>query len=118
MEFVCRQCEFASCVAACPFGALERQDDRILKRHNLRCVSCTLCAHACPFGTIYAEMLPFYESPCDGCVTRAVDEPMCVASCSQGALEHRVVEPDEPDVHLMGQYLAARTRRWVRREAS
>jgi Fe-S-cluster-containing hydrogenase component 2 len=114
---VCRRCEHASCVLACPFGAIERQQDRILKRHNLRCVSCKSCAHACPFGTIYTDMLPFYESPCDGCAAHAGAGPLCVETCSQGALEYRAVEPGEADIHILDEYLAARGRRWVRHEA-
>ena len=60
-ELVCRRCEQASCVLACPFAALERTEDGIIKRHNMRCVSCKSCALACPFGTIYMELLPFYS---------------------------------------------------------
>ena len=72
-ELLCRRCEQASCILACPFGALERIDDGgVIRRHNLRCVSCKLCAQACPFGTIYPELLPFYslsyESSCQACL--------------------------------------------------
>ncbi|GAG96045.1 unnamed protein product [marine sediment metagenome] len=72
-ELVCRRCAQASCIIACPFGALERLDDgAVIKRHNLRCVSCKLCAQACPFGTIYPELLPFYslsyENSCVACL--------------------------------------------------
>ena len=40
---VCRRCEHASCIVACPYEALERQPDGVIKRYNLRCVSCKLC---------------------------------------------------------------------------
>jgi Fe-S-cluster-containing hydrogenase component 2 len=113
---VCRRCEHASCIVACPFNALERmQDGGVIKRHNLRCVSCKLCAQACPFGTIYPEMLPFYQVLCDGCGGAA--EKACVASCRRGALEYREVDPQEPGVHIIDQYLAARVTPWVKREA-
>ena len=112
---VCRRCEYASCVAACPFNALERlEDGAVIKRHNLRCVSCKLCAQACPFGTIYTDMLSFYSTRCDGCAGRG--EKACVASCRQGAVEYREVDPHEKGVHILDEYLAARARRWVRRE--
>ena len=45
-----------------------RRTDRyrgVIMRYNLRCVSCKSCALACPFGTIYTEMLPFYATHCD-----------------------------------------------------
>lgn len=108
---ICRRCVHASCIIACPFNALERQDNGgVIKRHNLRCVSCKLCALACPFGTIYDELLPFYESP-------PLDkEPSCLASCPEGALEYRVVDPSEQEVHIIDDQLAARARAWTRLE--
>jgi Fe-S-cluster-containing hydrogenase component 2 len=45
-ELICRRCEVASCVRACTFDAIERQDDGVLTVHNLRCVSCKLCVLA------------------------------------------------------------------------
>jgi Fe-S-cluster-containing hydrogenase component 2 len=115
---VCRRCEFASCVEACPFNAIERKDDQVLKRHNLRCVSCKLCAHACPFGTIYTDMLPFYESHCDACLGRVGDAPACVAGCEKGALEYVVPDPADTRLHVLDEHLAARTDRWVKREVA
>ena len=115
---ICRRCEHASCVIACPFDAIERQGDAILKRHNLRCVSCKLCAHACPFGTIYTDMLPFYESSCEACLEHIESEPPCVASCSQSALEYRVPDSEDGHVHILDDHLAARATRWVKREVT
>ena len=94
---------------------LERGTDDVIKRHNLRCVSCKSCAQACPFGTIYAEMLGFYQVHCDGCA--GAREKACVMTCRQGTMEYRVVDPDEEGVYIIDQYLAARAPRWVRREA-
>ncbi len=114
---VCRRCEEPSCIAACAFDALERRDDGVLERHNLRCVSCMMCAHACPFGTIVPDMLPFYETPCDHCLEAVgAEEPPCVASCRRGGLEYREVGPDEESVHVIDEQLAARARKWERRE--
>ena len=115
-EVICRRCEEPSCVQACVFNALERQADGVLKRHNLRCVSCKLCAHACPFGTIYPDMLPFYVTPCDGCLEGGDTEPPCVQSCSRGALAYRDVDPDEPRLHILDEHLAARSLKWIKRE--
>jgi len=110
---ICRRCEDPSCVAACKFDALERQEDGVLKRYNLRCVSCKCCAHACPFGTIYPEALPFYVTNCDFCVAAAGQEPPCVSSCVKGAIEYREVEASEQDgVYLVGENLAVRAPKW------
>ena len=120
LMLICRRCEHASCVIACPFDAIERQEDGILKRHNLRCVSCKSCAHACPFGTIYPEMLTFYDMPyetfCASCLEHSDTEPACVASCSQGALEYRETDSAGEDVHILDDGLAARATRWVKQE--
>lgn len=112
---ICRRCNSASCINACMFDALERGSDDVIKRHNLRCVSCKMCAHACPFGTIYTDMLSFYQVNCDLCLEQDT-QPQCVASCPHGALEFRELEPTEPDVHVVDQHLAARANRWVRQE--
>jgi len=161
-ELVCRRCQSASCILACPFDALEKTDDGVIKRHNLRCVSCKSCAIACPFGTIYPELLPFYsmsyESSCKSCLSGSAEAPVgaglageffsrplaiagkagshsqnqlpqthpaptgalptCVASCKEGALEYREIEPGETGIHIVDDYLAARTRAWVRRETN
>lgn len=114
---ICRRCSIASCMDACEFDALQRDDEGIIKRHNMRCVSCKMCAHACPFGTIYTEMLTFYSVNCDSCLGSRDTEPACVASCPHGALEYRPIDPAEPGVHIVDQYLAARGNRWIRREA-
>ncbi len=117
-ELICRRCEEPSCVDACVFDALERQPDGVLKRHNLRCVSCKLCVQACPFGTIYPDMVPFYATPCDQCVGGEDAEPPCVRSCGRGALAYREVDSEEPLLHILDKHLAARSDKWVKREES
>jgi len=117
-SLVCRRCSSASCITACMFGALERGPRGIIKRHNLRCVSCKMCAHACPFGTIYTDMLSFYQVNCDRCLEQGRSEPGCVTGCPHGALEFRVVDPAEADVHVIDQYLAARADVWIRQEVT
>lgn len=110
---VCRRCEEPGCVAACRFDALERQEDGVLKRYNLRCVSCKCCAHACPFGTIYPDALPFYVTQCDLCMGKGDETPPCVATCERGAIEFREVDESEgEDVHLVGDRLAVRAAKW------
>ena len=110
---VCRQCEDPSCVAACRFDALERQDDGILKRYNMRCVSCKCCAHACPFGTIYPDALPFFVTRCDYCMGTSGKAPPCVATCEKGAIEFREVdEAEAEDIHIIGEHLAVKAPKW------
>ena len=114
---MCRRCEDPSCVAACRFEALERQDDGVLKRYNLRCVSCKCCSHACPFGTIYPEALPFYVTQCDFCVATADQEPPCVPSCEKKAISFEEIgDKEEADLHLVGDNLAVRAATWNKKD--
>jgi len=114
---VCRRCEEPSCVAACRFDALERQEDGVLKRHNMRCVSCKCCSHACPFGTIYPETVPFYVTNCDFCITSSDEEPPCVIGCKKQAIEYREVEESEKEgVYVLNDNLAVRSLKWDKKD--
>ncbi len=117
-QVICRRCEAPSCVLSCPYGALERNAEGVLERHNLRCVSCKLCVHACPFGTIYPDMVSFYVTPCDYCLKRRDDEPPCATTCGHGAIEYLETDRDDARVHVIDDYLAARSRRWLKQEES
>ena len=77
---------------ACPVEALEEREDGRLVRHNMRCVGCQSCVHACPFGTIAFAALPFLDSGCDLCEGRIADAPTCVPTCPYGALKYEEVE--------------------------
>ncbi|MGI9518620.1 MAG: 4Fe-4S dicluster domain-containing protein [Pirellulaceae bacterium] len=114
-QIVCRRCEHASCVVACPYDALERQDDGSIKRFNLRCVSCKLCTQGCPFGTIYPEMVGFYQAPCNYCLDRTIDKPPCVSGCVKNAIAYRQVT-DEPDLHIIDEHFAVIGPRWEREQ--
>ncbi len=108
---ICRQCEEANCVRACPKEALEKQPDGVLRRYNLRCISCKSCAVACPFGTILTDLVPYYSSACDYCLGRPAgkteEAPECVVSCPEHALEYREVSEDvAQDIYLVGERLA------------
>jgi Fe-S-cluster-containing hydrogenase component 2 len=114
---VCRRCEHASCAQACPHDALERDADGVMTRHNMRCVSCKTCVSACPFGTIYPELVAFYSVPCDLCAGRNGQPPRCARTCAHGGIAWLDVEKDDKEVHVLSEALAVRAPRWTRREA-
>ncbi len=95
-EHVCRRCEDSPCVSACPREALEKDANGRLNRSSLRCTSCKSCTVACPFGVIYPRIVEYSSTMCDYCADRCTDEqtPVCVKSCTQGALQWREVSED------------------------
>lgn len=119
---VCRRCEEPHCVNACPFEALEQNEDNdnLLIRHNMRCVSCRSCSHACPYGTIYPEMVPYLVHNCDYCLDRRgqKDEPLCIKTCPYGALklESGDIELDE-NTFLVGDNLIVHSIHWEQEKA-
>jgi Fe-S-cluster-containing dehydrogenase component len=97
---ICRRCETAPCITACPQGALEkvpsaRHDAGVLKRANMLCTGCGTCAVACPFGTIYTDLIPYPSSVCDVCRGRLGpgEKPLCVQTCENGSIDYGEVEP-------------------------
>lgn len=101
---ICRRCEAAPCVNACPQVALEKvaseqNDAGILKRANMLCTGCGTCAIACPFGTIYTDLIPFPSSICDVCKGRLGkgEKPLCVKTCEDGSLDYREVNTSKEE---------------------
>jgi Fe-S-cluster-containing dehydrogenase component len=95
---ICRRCESAPCITACPRGALEKvpsenNDAGMLKRANMLCTGCGTCAIACPFGTIYTDLIPFPSSVCDRSKGRLKpgEKPLCVQTCQDGSIDYREV---------------------------
>jgi Fe-S-cluster-containing dehydrogenase component len=95
---ICRRCESAPCISACPQSALEKvpsksNDAGVLKRANMLCTGCGTCAIACPFGTIYTDLIPYPSSVCDVCKGRLGpgEKPLCVNTCEDGSLEYKQV---------------------------
>jgi Fe-S-cluster-containing dehydrogenase component len=119
---VCRRCEEPHCVNACPVEALEQQKDKdkLLIRHNMRCISCKSCAHACPYGSIYPELVPLLIHNCDFCLDRRTDdnEPLCIRSCPHQALSLKEADV-ELDQHtfLVGDNLIVHSTHWDREKA-
>ncbi len=86
---VCMHCDEPACASVCPADAIHKGPDGVVHTAMTeRCIGCTNCVLACPFG------VPKYEAPldlmmkCDLCYDRtSVDlKPMCATVCPSGAL--------------------------------
>lgn len=112
---VCRRCQTGTCVDACPKEALVRGEDGIVRRRSMRCIRCGSCVLACPFGTIFLEVIPYALSRCDLCEGRLGEgeTPVCVATCPEGALAwEEVGGSEEAGLQLVGDGIAVRAVSW------
>lgn len=82
----CMHCEKAPCVRVCPTRAMKKADGIVIVE-EARCIGCTSCVAACPFGVPELNSKGFIEK-CNQCRTRVAKGllPACVAVCPTGAL--------------------------------
>lgn len=80
----CHHCENAPCAAACPAGAIRRDEGGWTRVDRTVCIGCGACAKACPFH-IPQRGHDGKIVKCDGCG----GDPGCVRSCPNGALSVR-----------------------------
>ena len=86
---VCMHCEEPTCAMVCPADAIKRGEDGIVRSAlKPRCIACSNCVLACPFGI--PKMMTKLElmMKCDMCYDRTSvgKRPMCVTVCPSGAL--------------------------------
>lgn len=117
----CRQCTDAFCVASCPKEALERLESGAVKRWNLRCVGCKSCTVACPFGTIFTEVMNYVTAKCDLCLNQLADnpdyQPLCARTAPNGSFQMIEIE-EQPKAHIfyVGEHLAVKSPSWLQKE--
>jgi len=92
----CRHCSPAPCMQVCPTNALFRDEETGTVAIDYKmCISCGVCAMACPFGIIQFQNVfqtgsdREVNAKCDNCIIRQKDGriPACAEACKTGALE-------------------------------
>ncbi len=86
---ICMHCEEPACAAVCPADAIKRTPDGVVQSSlKPRCIGCSNCVFACPFGV--PKYLPQIDQmmKCDMCYDRLSvgKKPMCATVCPSGAL--------------------------------
>ncbi|KAA0256843.1 4Fe-4S dicluster domain-containing protein [Deferribacter autotrophicus] len=91
----CRHCNPAPCIEICPTNAIVRDESTefVLVEYS-KCITCGMCAIACPFGIITFDKTPNVMTnrsvnlKCDNCIERVEEgkEPACVEACKTNAL--------------------------------
>ena len=92
---VCMHCENPTCAQVCPADAIKQNEDGVVQSSlKPRCIACSNCVLACPFGV--PKMMTAFEQmmKCDMCYDRtsAGKRPMCATVCPSQALAF--VHPD------------------------
>ena len=84
MQMTCLQCVEAACVKVCPTEALVRNvPSGAIEVHEEKCIGCSLCEPACPFGHMHFDLADGIPIKCDLCG----GDPTCAKFCPHGALE-------------------------------
>lgn len=84
MAMVCRLCEDAPCVIACPREALEQSfETSVIMINESLCNGCGWCIPACPYSAITMNPEKRVVMICDLCDGK----PKCVDGCPEEALE-------------------------------
>lgn len=118
----CRHCREAFCVLACPKEALERLPSGVIKRHNMRCVGCKSCVLACPFGTIFPEVIAYVTTHCDLCLDQLAEDPgyvpLCARTAPPGTFVMSEIAAEDPagHLHFVGEHIAVRAPSWRSKE--
>lgn len=86
---VCMHCEDPACAAVCPADAIKKTPDGVVHTAlKPRCIGCTNCLFACPFGVPRYNAAADQMVKCDMCYDRTSIglRPMCATVCPSGAL--------------------------------
>ena len=88
---VCMHCEDPTCAQVCPADAIKKGEDGVVQSAlKPRCIACSNCVLACPFGI--PKMMSKLElmMKCDMCYDRTSvgKRPMCATVCPSQALAY------------------------------
>ena len=93
---ICRHCEDAACLAACPADAMCLDGGGVVIIDDDLCIQCGACADACPYGSIFYHAGEDRYLKCDLCASRR-EGPLCAQLCPVGALTIVESAPEERD---------------------
>ena len=86
---VCMHCEDPACAKVCPADAIKQTDDGTVHSSiKSRCIGCSNCVLACPFGVPHYIAAIDQMMKCDMCFDRTSigKKPMCATVCPSQAL--------------------------------
>ena len=91
VPFVCMHCDDPTCAQVCPADAIKTTADGVVQSSlKPRCIACSNCVLACPFGIPKVMLGPEQMMKCDMCYDRTSEgkRPMCATVCPSQALAY------------------------------
>jgi len=82
-------CDSPTCAEVCPADAIKRTEDGVVQTaRKPRCIACSNCVLACPFGVPKMNVRQELMMKCDMCYDRTSEgkRPMCATVCPSQAL--------------------------------
>ncbi|MBW2370689.1 MAG: 4Fe-4S dicluster domain-containing protein [Deltaproteobacteria bacterium] len=92
---VCMKCVKPACKAVCPNGAISDDPStgaRVVD--DQKCIGCSACVYACPFGAIAVDRTLQRADTCQQCE----GDPTCVRFCPTDAIQY--LEANEVSIKL------------------
>src|SRR5690606_38336718 len=86
---VCKHCDPAPCLEACPTGAIFRTEfDTVVVQQDI-CNGCGYCVPACPFGVVDLDQIDGKAHKCTMCYDRLKGglEPACSKVCPTDSIQ-------------------------------
>ncbi len=96
VPMVCMHCDDPTCAQVCPADAIKKGEDGVVQSSlKPRCIACSNCVLACPFGVPKVMVRQEQMMKCDMCYDRtsAGKRPMCATVCPSQALAY--VPPEQ-----------------------
>lgn len=92
---VCMHCDDPTCARVCPADAIKQNELGVVQSAlKPRCIGCSNCVYACPFGVPRYFPEPDQMMKCDMCFDRTSQglAPMCASVCPSEALWYGTAE--------------------------
>jgi anaerobic dimethyl sulfoxide reductase subunit B (iron-sulfur subunit) len=89
MSLSCMHCRRPICEEVCPTRAVKKREDGVVFIDSDRCVGCSYCEMACPYGAPRFDEKMGVMTKCDFCKDNidSARRPECVSACQMRVLE-------------------------------